>query len=297
MAIPIWTVDAFTDTPFSGNPAAVCLLDKEIEDSVKQALAAEMNISETCFLTVVDTEGRKGSFKEAKNFNLRWFTPTNEVPLCGHATLSAAAVIFRAAGNNNQILHFQTLSGQLKARRDAQRVVLDLPIHPASPIQPTQFQALVKEVACGLPIKEVVLSEGCGKLLVRLEDFVTRADLKAIRPNTSKFLALENSGAVAGVILTLRAPKGEREHFYSRYFAPWNGISEDPVTGSAHTVLAPYWANILGITNMVASQVSPRGGELHLSLGDSRLEVGGHAVIVLQGSINLGESSTTNANI
>jgi len=286
MQLPVWTVDAFTDQPFSGNPAAVCLLEQDIPDRLKQALATEMNISETCFLTLLP--GATKGFKGESHFGLRWFTPTNEVPLCGHATLAAATVLFRAAGNANDLLHFETLSGELTAEREEERVVLDLPLNPHTSLEGEHFQALAAEAACGLPIQEVLLNRETRKLLVRLEDGLARAQLEAIRPNSDRLLAAENSGRVAGVILTLRARAEDKEDFFSRYFAPWNGIPEDPVTGSAHTVLAPYWASELEKKQLVARQVSPRGGELHLKMVESlRLRVAGQAVVVLQGNFNL----------
>jgi len=277
----MWTVDAFTKEPFSGNPAAVCLLEDDIPDSTKQALAAEMNLSETCFLTHSPGE----TFQDSDTFTLRWFTPTKEVPLCGHGTLASATVLFRCAGNTHPSLTFHTLSGDLMAKRDGDRVVLNLPVNSPKPVEEGQFAALVEAATCGLPIQEVMLCNTTKKLLVRLEDGLARAQLEAIRPNTARFPGLESSGRVAGVILTLRARLEDKEDFYSRYFAPWVGIPEDPVTGSAHTVLAPYWTGPLDKKEMVARQVSPRGGDLYLSLGPTRLEVAGEAVIVMEGKV------------
>lgn len=292
MEIPVWTVDAFTQKPFSGNPAAVCLLQEDLPDTTKQAIASEMNISETCFVTLPEIpsslpETAAASFQTSSHFGLRWFTPTNEVPLCGHATLAAAVVLMRAAGNRQEILHFSTLSGTLTAQRDGDRVALDLPLHPPLPVGDSHFSSLVKEAACGLPVKEVLLCKETCKLLVRLEDGLARAQLEAIRPHTERLAGLETSGRVKGVILTLRARPEDQEDFFSRYFAPWNGIPEDPVTGSAHTVLAPYWAAQLATQHMLARQVSPRGGQLHLCIKGSRLQVSGDAVLVLEGKIHL----------
>ena len=181
------------------------------------------------------------------------------MPLCGHATLAAAAVLFQASGNVHSKLHFATLSGELTAEREGERVVLELPLHPPTPVEGGQFDALAAEAACGLPVLEVLLSRETRKLVVRLEDGLARAQLEAIRPRTDRLQALESSGRVAGVILTLRGRAGEPEAFYSRYFAPWNGIPEDPVTGSAHTVLAPYWGGLLATRTMVARQVASTG--------------------------------------
>ena len=280
MKIPIWTVDAFTSSPFSGNPAAVCLLDEDIPDSIKQSIAAEMNISETCYVTKLEGS----SFSTGQMFGLRWFTPTNEVPLCGHATLAAATVLFRVSKNKNHIVKFETLSGILEARRKDEKVVLDLPVNRPESVQPGEFEALVKEASCGLPVKETLLSPTTRKLLIRLEDSVTLERLQQVSPDISKFCQLESSGKVAGVILTAKSTEYD---FISRYFAPWNGISEDPVTGSAHTVLGPYWSNLLKRETMVAKQCSRRGGVLELFLsGPDRMEVAGDAVIVLEGAIH-----------
>ena len=281
MKVPIWTVDAFTSSPFSGNPAAVCLLDEDISDSTKQAIAAEMNISETCYIT--KPEGV--SFLTGQQFGLRWFTPTKEVPLCGHATLAAATVLFRVCNNANEVVKFETLSGVLEARRKDEKVVLDLPVNAPEPVKPGEFEALVKQASCGLPVQETLLSSTTRKLLIRLEDSVSIERLQNISPDISKFCYLESSGKVAGIILTA---KSSEFHFISRYFAPWNGIPEDPVTGSAHTVLAPYWSKQLGLENMTAKQCSRRGGVLELFIsGPDRMEVAGEAVVVLEGSICL----------
>jgi len=252
--IQYYTVDAFSQEPFSGNPAAVCLLQQDLSDQLKQSIAREMNISETCFLTKEENE----DFKTAGVFGLRWFTPTNEVPLCGHATLAAATVLFKMCDNTNDVLKFKTLSGTLEARRRDDMVLLDLPVNNPTKVQnPNYLEPLIKEVACGLPVQEFLLNNVTKKLLVRLKNNVTRAQLENIKPDTEKVRMMETTGMVKGVILTAMDPTG-KYHFLSRYFAPWNGIPEDPVTGSAHTVLAPYWRTETGLKNMSARQCSPR---------------------------------------
>jgi len=281
--IQICTIDAFTSVPFSGNPAAVCLLEDDLDDDLKQKIAAEMNISETAFVTKINGN----DFKTGNTFGLRWFTPTNEVPLCGHATLASAKALFAVAGNTNSIIEFSTLSGILKARRDGDKVVLDLPLNPPSPCGPAQFALLVKEVTQNLPVADLQLSETTKKLLIRLQDSVTREQLEELTPNTDRMMQLETSGQVKGVIVTVLS--ASRYNFISRYFAPWNGISEDPVTGSAHTVLGPYWAARLGSKSLTARQCSPRGGDLNLRIrDDGRIDVAGSAVLVLEGTITVG---------
>jgi len=221
-------------------------------------------------------------------FGLRWFTPTNEVPLCGHATLAAATVLFKMCNNTNDVLKFSTLSGVLEAKRKDDMVLLDLPVNNPTKVEnPEYLEPLVTEASCGLPVQEFLLNNVTKKLLVRLKNTVTRDQLENIKPDTEKMWMMETTGMVKGVILTV-LDLTEKYNFLSRYFAPWNGIPEDPVTGSAHTVLAPYWSTVTGLRTMSARQCSPRGGNLHLCLLDNgRLEVGGQAVVVMEGIINV----------
>eukprot|EP00092_Neocalanus_flemingeri_P045747 GFUD01051268.1.p1 GENE.GFUD01051268.1~~GFUD01051268.1.p1 ORF type:complete len:184 (+),score=43.67 GFUD01051268.1:71-622(+) len=165
MKIPIWTVDAFTSRPFSGNPAAVCLLEENIPDTLKQSIAAEMNLSETCFVT----KHKNVSFSAGEQFALRWFTPTIEVPLCGHATLAAATVLFQVCKNGNEIIKFDTLSGVLEAKKKETKVVLDLPINSPEAVDKGEFHEVVQEVCCELPVQEILLSKTTRYLLIRLE--------------------------------------------------------------------------------------------------------------------------------
>jgi len=277
----IHTVDAFTSKPFTGNPAAVCLLEDDIADELKQQIAKEMNISETAFVT---KQKQCDKFSTSSSFNLRWFTPSTEVALCGHATLAAATVIFRIAGNSSKVISFSTASGILTAEREHQKIVLELPVNPPTEVPRQQFLQLVELAACGLPVKQVLLSTKTKKLLVRLEDQVTRHQLETIAPQIDQFTAVKQTD-VKGVIVTM---KGEGDYdFLSRYFAPWVAIPEDPVTGSAHTVLTPYWANTLQRKQLRARQCSPRGGDLDIILGEDKVRVAGESVIILSGTINI----------
>ena len=165
MKIPIWTVDAFSSEPFGGNPAAVCLLDEDIPDNIKQDIAKEMNLSETSFVTKV----KSSSFSKEQRFGLRWFTPTIEVPLCGHATLAAANVLFQVCKNENQIIKFDTLSGVLEAKKNKSKVVLDLPQNSPEAVTEEEFKELVTELCCGLPVKDVLLAKTIRYLLIRLQ--------------------------------------------------------------------------------------------------------------------------------
>jgi len=280
-SLPIWTVDAFTSFPFSGNPAAVCLLEDDIPDSSKQKIAAEMNISETAFVT----KEKGASFNSASKFGLRWFTPTTEVPLCGHATLAAATVIFREKENLSDLLTFSTRSGDLTAEREGNLIVLDLPSNPGTSLEFKGRKDLVDIISCGLSVKESVMSTSTGKLLVRLGDHVTREDLEMMDPDVEKLPQIQQN-TVRGVIVTIGG-KGTEYDFLSRYFAPWVGIKEDPVTGSAHTVLAPYWSAQLNKESMRGRQCSPRGGDLHLRLVGDRVKVAGNSTIVLSGRIRV----------
>ena len=281
--IPIWTVDSFTSTPFSGNPAGVCLLAVDISDEIKQKIAAEMNISETCFVTPINGD----DFCQTQLFSLRWFTPTNEVPLCGHATLAAATVLWKEKRNVNSSIQFSTLSGILVAKHDGDQVQLDLPLYPGEPCDKREFAALVQVTSCGMPVKEVLLSSPMKYLMVVLEDEVTREQLELCMPDIEAMPALETSGRVKGVILTAR---GDSEYdFFSRHFDPWQGVPEDPVTGSTHTVMGPYWGDRLEKDKMVARQCSRRGGEMELVLRqkEGRMEVSGKATVVMSGFILL----------
>ncbi|NXC18307.1 PBLD protein, partial [Corythaeola cristata] len=245
MQIPIFTVDAFTNRPFSGNPAAVCLLE---------------NVS-SCF-------------------GLRWFTPANEVPLCGHATLAAAAVLFHIQKNTNSILTFVTLSGELKARQVEDRIVLDLPLYSTYPQVLQEVEELIKAAVGDMIVQDLHYSPDTKKLLVRLSDAYERSVLEELQVSAQRFLSAEKTGKVKGLILTLKgnsSGKDKGHDFYSRYFAPWNGVLEDPVTGIFLTVDSCFH---------LAFQCSRRGGELKISLRhDGRVDIAGQIAIVLKGNL------------
>ena len=274
--LELYTVDAFTSRPFSGNPAAVCLLTQsEMSSEMKQLIAAEMNLSETAFVRPV--VGEPGVF------HLQWFTPTCEVPLCGHATLATAAVLFQRS--SCQHLSFRTLSGTLTADKDADFIEMRFPL--ADCVQEAEWNdvAEVVRLAAGrLPVLHVGYSSSTRKLLIRLTDAVSRLDLECLSPDTARMLQA-HQGRVRGVIVTVRAQTDDYD-FFSRYFAPWNGIPEDPVTGSAHTVLARYWEEELGKTEMTARQCSHRGGDVRMRVvGEDTVVLAGHACIVTKGQI------------
>jgi len=284
--IPIHIVDAFADKKFSGNSAAVCALEKEIPDNTKQSIAMEMNLSETAYITKLKSDD---TFEKSGHFKLRWFTPKTEVPLCGHATLASAFTLFNIYGNSNKEIKFDTVySGTLITKKDGNRIVLDLPNHPPKAVDLNKIQPLLQAVVNNLEVVEAKFAPALGKLLVRIADIYKTKDLEAITPSFDKMLVLskECMPEVRGVIVTLKATDGSKFDFYSRYFAPWFGINEDPVTGSAHTVLGPYWSEELKKKELYACQWSLRKGNLHIKIMNERVHVSGEGQHVLKGEIS-----------
>lgn len=261
MSIPIFQVDAFTDRPLAGNPAAVCILAGPREDGWLQGVAAEMNLSETAFLT-----------KEVDGFRLRWFTPKVEVALCGHATLASAHVLFQEElARPDESIRFHTLSGVLTAKRIGDEIELDFPLEPDAPIDPPANLAK----ALGVPLKYV------GK---NRFDFLVEVDsdqtFRTMTPDFKLLLTITQRG----VIVTSRSAE-PRFDFMSRFFAPGVGIDEDPVTGSAHCCLGAYWRRQLGKNEFLAYQASARGGVVRVRVDDKRAYLGGKAVTVLKGEL------------
>ncbi|XP_048799721.1 phenazine biosynthesis-like domain-containing protein [Lagopus muta] len=288
MQVPVFTVDAFTNRPFCGNPAAVCLLENDLDENLHQRIATEMNLSETAFIRKLHPTD---DFTKSSRFGLRWFTPANEVPLCGHATLASAAVLFHIKKNPNSVLTFVTLSGELKTRQEKDHIVLDLPLYSTYPQELREVEELIKAATGDMIVQDLRYSPDTKKLLVRLSDAYERSVLEELQVGAQSFLSAEKTGKVKGLILTLKGkPNGkDKGHdFYSRYFAPWYGVLEDPVTGSAHAVLSSYWSEQLGKKEMLAFQCSRRGGELKISLHDNgRVEIAGQFAIVLKGNLTL----------
>lgn len=282
MELDILIVDAFSAKPFSGNPAAVCIipLGVTLSDEVMQKIAAEMNLSETAFLSCSpDTTLQTG-----REFNLRWFTPTCEVPLCGHATMATSAVLFKQYLNSNNELVFHTRSGELRAKVDGEFIGINLPLAvDVTPAGREEIEDLLLLTVGDLPIQDLQYSASTKKLLVRLNDVVSIEQLKSLTPDATALLA-SHSGKIRGVIVTVKGREGY--DFVSRYFAPWNGIPEDHVTGSAHTVLASYWKGELNKNKLFACQCSKRGGELKIEIcPNDRVLLSGQACIVMSGKI------------
>ncbi len=259
MKIPLFQVDAFTGRIFGGNPAAVCPLEAWLDDAKMQAIAAENNLSETAF------------FVEAgDHYELRWFTPVHEVDLCGHATLATAHVLFALLEEPGDTVAFETRSGRLTVSRDGDALVMDFPALAPEPWGASDALAC----ALGAAPAEVLGNVNCVAV------YPSEADVRGLAPDLRLVAALPYEGVIA------TAP-GEAVDFVSRYFAPKFGIPEDPVTGSAHCELAPYWAKRLGRERLTAHQVSARGGELDCEVKGDRVLLTGRAVTYLEGIIDV----------
>jgi PhzF family phenazine biosynthesis protein len=275
-AIPLYHVDAFTKEPFKGNPAAVCILEQPYEDSMLQSIAAEMNLSETAFLQ----KPEKKPMRNQRSFGLRWFTPKTEVNLCGHATLATATVLFCDLEFPSTEASFQTRSGKLTAKLEHNRILLDFPSSETVPFRPSR--ALLEAVGVS-DFESAHISRKTKDLLIVLDN---EANVKNLKPEFERMRSIKTADNIDGVIVT---SKGHAQYdFISRFFAPWLGINEDPVTGAAHTVLGPYWSRILGKTEMQAYQASRRGGELTVRiLSPDRVGLVGDAVIISKGELYL----------
>lgn len=255
----LYQVDAFADKPFEGNPAAVCITESPLDEATMQNIAMEMNLSETAFLV------RKG-----EGFHLRWFTPASEVKLCGHATLASAHVLWsEGVVSVDETISFETLSGQLTALSDGDRIVLDFPAKMEEEVSPAE--GLIE--ALGVTAKYVGKNQ--------FDYLVEVGDEETVRQLTPDFTSLAKV-PVRGVIVTAKAVEGSQYDFVSRFFAPAVGVNEDPVTGSAHCCLAPYWARELGKDKLLAYQASRRGGEVGLEVYSDRVKLMGKAVTVMK---------------
>ena len=259
MKIPLFQVDAFTGRVFGGNPAAVCPLEAWLDDAKMQAIAAENNLSETAF------------FVEAgDHYELRWFTPTAEVDLCGHATLATAFVLFEDLEVEGDEVRFETRSGQLTVRRDGDKLAMDFPAKPPQPCAEPEGLA----EALGRAPEETFAADDY------LAVFASESDVRTLEPDFARLARLDRRG----VIVTAQ---GSAADFVSRFFAPKAGIPEDPVTGSAHCTLVPYGAKRLGASRLTAHQVSARGGELYCEDRGDRVIIAGCAVKYLEGIVQI----------
>jgi predicted PhzF superfamily epimerase YddE/YHI9 len=259
MAHKIYQVDSFTDRPFAGNPAGVCIMDEAASAKWMQSMAAEMNVSETAFLCAADD-----------GYNLRWFTPEVEVELCGHATLASAHILWEEGGVSRvREIRFHTLSGLLKAAWIDGWIKLDFPS------EPPRATAVPDGLIAAMGVKAVYVGKNESRYLIEIE---AEEAVRELCPDMGGL----NEAGVQRVIVTARAESGKYD-FVSRYFAPGIGIDEDPVTGSAHCCLGPYWMDRLGKSELMGYQASRRGGELRVQVAGDRVYIFGQAVTVLKG--------------
>jgi PhzF family phenazine biosynthesis protein len=264
MKLRLFQIDAFAGQVFAGNPAAVVPLERWLDDATLQSIASENNLSETAFFV-----GEKG------DFHIRWMTPTDEVDLCGHATLASAWVVFNEIEKGRTEVHFRSQSGLLRVTGDGERLALDFPSRPPEPAD-AAMPALTA-AALGAHPREVLASRDY------LAVFDSEDEVRALRPDMARVAALDRMAVIA------TAPGGDCD-FVSRFFVPSLGIPEDPVTGSAHCTLVPYWSKRLGRTKLFARQVSARGGELWCEDRGERVSIAGRCVRYLEGTIDLPEA-------
>ena len=259
MKLRIYQVDAFASKAFEGNPAAVCPLDRWLSDNLMQQIAMENNLSETAFFV-----------SQNDNYRLRWFTPTTEVDLCGHATLASAHVLFEHLDYGQKTIRFDSNSGELNVQKDGSRLVMNFPNAKLNDADAPAFL----EKAVGISARE----------LYRDTDYLYVVESEEEVRNLEPDIRAIAKSDVRGVIVT--APSEEYD-FVSRFFAPAVGVDEDPVTGSAHTMLTPYWSNRLGKEKLVGRQVSKRGGTVYCQDKGGRVEIAGEAYTVMQGEFSI----------
>lgn len=256
-----YVVDAFTDKVFSGNPAAVCVLDKPLSDELMQKITTENNLSETAF-----------ALKDGDGYKLRWFTPGGEIDLCGHATLATAYTIFRFYDKEAQSLSFSTLSGILTVKRNGKLLEMDFPAYKLAPT------AVTDEIVDALGVRPAAAFMGRDLLCV----MESESDVRTAAPDQEKLLKLD------GLLVHLTA-KGQDFDCVSRSFAPKCGVAEDPVCGSGHCHIAPYWAETLKKDSLTAYQASRRGGVLHCRIDGERIVLAGEAALFAESEIHVGE--------
>ncbi|XP_005092509.1 phenazine biosynthesis-like domain-containing protein [Aplysia californica] len=291
----IYMVDAFTDQVFGGNPAAVCLLSsdqaQQLSDREHQNIAAELNLPVTAFIV-----SNNGDFTATSKFGLRWFTTTKEIPLCGHGTMAASAVIFNAVGNTNEQIEFSCKSGLLNvACASNDRISMSFPMNPSTPMSQEEVRKLLEVTVGSLDlIQDVEVSE-IGMLLVRLKDEVSRETLEKLNPPSELMVSAYSKENFHGLGVTVKGSRdngcvnkeGQVYDFVSRFFTPWQGVLEDPVCGAWHTVNCGYWSKQLGKTDLYVRQCSSRGGDLWLTVGKDRVTIMGHSVITMKGQFSL----------
>ncbi len=259
----VYQVDAFASDIFQGNPAAVCPLESWLDDDVMQKIAAENNLSETAFFV-----------PHADGFDIRWFTPSVEVDLCGHATLASAYVLFEQLSFKGDKLVFQSKSGELSVQKENNKYVLDFPKQTPVP--------------CDTPKLIAQAFDNVVQECLQAEDYIVVLKNEAAVLNANPDMTLLKQLDLRGVIITAQSNVHD---FVSRFFAPNCGIDEDPVTGSSFTQLAPYWAEVLGRDKLHAKQISQRGGEVWCEVLASRVNIAGHAILYLKGKISVNNTA------
>ena len=261
MKIKIYQIDSFTNKVFAGNPAAVCVLESWLEDKLMQHIAAENNLSETAF-----------TVKNGHNYDIRWFTPTAEVALCGHATLATAFVLFNFVEPNAEVINFESRhSGSLRVTKNADLFILNFPADSPNEVEP--IPKLIEAIG---KVPEKVLKGKTDYLLI----YTNQHEIEEVEPDFSQLLKIDARGIIVS------AP-GNDVDFVSRFFGPVVGVNEDPVTGSAHTTLIPYWASRLGKKHMLAKQLSKRGGDLTCDFLGERVNISGKAVLYMIAEVQL----------
>lgn len=278
----IFTVDAFTDKPFKGNQAGVCLIKEDLKTinlQILQNIAFEMNLSETAFISPLNNQD---SFTEAQEFNLKWFTPTTEIDLCGHATLASAHVLFNELHSKQSKVIFHTLSGPLTVNAEDENLIMNFPKNQSHETKP------IASIASNLTLQadDIVTWEYESVLRNLLIEVKSEEVLRQIHPNFGALTDQSYDQEIVGVIVTSKMEHSSFD-FASRYIAPWVGINEDPVTGSSHTTLGPYWQHKLNKNDLHALQLSQRTGEMRVVMQDDRVLLYGKAITTLAGKIKL----------
>jgi PhzF family phenazine biosynthesis protein len=272
-----YLVDAFTNQAFSGNPACVFLSEKPLKEDVMQLIAREFNLSETAFPVPADS----GDFETSNHFQLRWFSPIVEVPLCGHATLATAHIIYSELKNRSTSLSFDTLSGNLIVSKKGESYVMDF---PAGNVTPMEFDL---EIVSALhlekeSVRTMMYCPNPNKLLIEVD---SEKQVRNLSPNFLELIQISEKFDVGSIVVTSASESTEYD-FISRNFAPIRGVNEDPVTGSAHVILGPYWQKILNKKHLRAFQVSNRGGFMDIEMNDGgRVNLIGTAVTVAEGNL------------
>ncbi|MCF0148826.1 MAG: PhzF family phenazine biosynthesis protein [Clostridium sp.] len=272
----IYQVDAFAEESFKGNPAAVCILEEDISDDLMKNIAKEMNLAETAFVKPLENK----NISDCELFSLRWFTPKLEVDLCGHGTIATSKILFDEFNIKTNEIKYESKSGILISKKEGDKITLDFPIDNFLNYD------ISEDILKAMGIKnyvQAIIGENTRKIVIEVN---SEEEVINLKPNFDKMLSLNFDTKVTGIGVTTKG--SEKYDFISRYFNPWGGINEDPVTGAFHTVLAKYWNIKLNKTKMLAYQNSDRGGEISIELlENNRVKLSGKAIIVLKGELYL----------